>query len=154
MRFPAPLPYVYRWCTDFGADDGERADESYERRVLRQSSREVLFEDAWWTDTGWRWRRTLVALRPPDGWSADSTGNVRDAKIDYRLRTLASGGTELEIRMRRRPSLWHTEQPTRQRFESELRGLWSAFRKSLAADYARTKAGRARRTTRPRTRSR
>ena len=137
IELPAPLDSAYRWCTDYRSDDGRRAGEGYERRVLRRTRRTVLFEDTWWERDGWRWRRTEVELHPPDRWVAHSTGNVRDARITYRLHELPSGHTQLELRMLRRPSVWHPEQPRKAAFESYLRSMWGSLARALASERAK-----------------
>jgi hypothetical protein len=140
-ELPAPLGYAYRWCTDYDPGDGRRSGEKYERRILRRDRRGTLFEDTWWERDGWRWRRTEVELHPPDGWVAHSTGNVRDARITYRLRELPNGHTELDLRMLRRPSVWRPQQPAKATFERGLRRMWGSLARSLASEYARSRGG-------------
>ena len=131
----APLSFVYRWCTDYRSDDGRRAGEVYDRRILSRSPRRVVYEDLWWRPDGWRWRRYAVTLRPPDRWHADSIGNVRDACIDYRLVPRGPDRTRLYLRLRRRPGPRAPHQPSRRSGERDLRGLWRNLSRALAADY-------------------
>ncbi|HEV2449847.1 MAG TPA: hypothetical protein VGU43_05515 [Thermoplasmata archaeon] len=142
-ELPAPIGFAYRWCTDYRTDDGRRAGEPYQRKVIRRDRRSVLFEDLWWEPDGWRWRRTEVSLRPPNGWVAHSTGNIRDAEITYRLRPLPNGHSELDLRMRRRPSVWHPTQPRKAPFERDLRRLWRSLARALGREYAKTSRARA-----------
>lgn len=144
VEFAAPLPFVFRWCTDYGPEDGALAGETYERRVLRRGHREILFEDLWWEKDGWRWRRTRVTLLPPDRWHADSTGNVRDARIGYRLTELPGRRTRLDLEMRRRPTSLHPKQPSRSVLEAELRELWAHYARALNRDFRRSAASRRR----------
>ncbi|HTT14256.1 MAG TPA: hypothetical protein VMG81_00515 [Thermoplasmata archaeon] len=146
--FDAPLAFVFDWCTDYRTDDAARAGEHYDRRILQRTAREVLYEDLWWEPDGWRWRRTRVALRPPDQWLAESRGNYRDARIEYRLTELPRGRTRLALRMRRRPVPDHPGQPARGPFERGLRTLWRHYRTALEADYARAVRSPARRRAR------
>lgn len=134
VEFEAPLPFVFRWCTDYRTDDAKRAGETYDRRILRRTRHEVLYEDLWWAKDGWRWRRTRVRLRPPDRWHADSVGNIRDARIDYRLTQLPQERTRLTLEMRRRPAPGRGRQPSRRALESELRSLWGRYRRALERD--------------------
>ena len=138
-EFDAPLPYVYRWCTDFSSKDGALAGETYERRILKRSKRRVIFEDLWSEPDGWRWRRYEVVLRPPRGWRADSVGNVRDAQTDYRLTALPDGRTHLFLRMRRRPGSRSTRNPAKRVLEREVEALWKHLAKNLEKDYRRSK---------------
>lgn len=156
-ELPAPVGFAYRWCTDYRTDDGRRAGEPYQRKIVRRDRRGVLFEDLWWESDGWRWRRTEVRLHPPNRWVAYSTGNIRDAEITYRLRPLPNGHSELDLRMKRRPSVWHPAQPRKAPFERDLRRLWRSLSRSLGVEYAQaarrrsSPAGRAKPRPRGRT---
>lgn len=140
--FRVPLPFAYRWCTDYRPQDSKLAGEHYERRIILRSARRVLFEDLWWESDGWRWRRYDVTLHPPNRWSADSVGNVRDAAIQYRLTALAPEKTALDLTLRRRPGARGGRQPSKAAMEAELRSLWSNFGRELEADYRRSKLRR------------
>ncbi len=139
VEFEAPLPFVFRWCTDYRTDDARRAGETYERRILSRTPREVVYEDLWWLADGWRWRRYRVILRPPDRWHADSVGNIRDASLDYRLTALPGDRTQLELVARRRPATGRPGQPPRRAFERELRQLWAHFARELHRDFRRSR---------------
>lgn len=141
IAFRAPLPFVYRWCTDYRPFDGRLAGDPYDRRILSRSRRRVVLEDLWWEPGGWGWRHTDVSLRPLQGWHADSVGNVRTALIDYRLRALPGDRTELEIRMRRWPTALHPKQPVKRVFEDYLRSMWGNLGRQLEREY-RSRAGR------------
>lgn len=140
----APLEYVYRWCTDFRSDDARITGEDYERRIISRSRRKIVLEDLWWESDGWRWRRSEIALHPPDRWFSVSLGNVRDAEIDYRLSALSDGATRLTLTMRRRPTRRFPQQPSKRSFEAGLRADWKGFARALEADYrtSRRKRGR------------
>jgi len=152
VEFDAPMSFVYRWCTDYRPDDGARAGERYERRILRRTTREVVYEDLWWEKDGWRWRRYRISLRPPDRWHADSHGNIREARIDYHLTELPGQRTRLDFEMRRRPAPGRPGQPSKRTLERELRTLWGRFSAELARDYRRGHRSR-RRSPRARGRS-
>jgi hypothetical protein len=140
--FHAPLDFVYHWCTDYGSEDARLAGEEYERRVLHRSSRRVVFEDLWWEPDGWRWRRSDVALRPPDRWEALSLGNVRVARIEYHLSPLSGNRTRLELRMRRKPGVRQGKQAPKKAMERELRRMWRHFGKALEEDYRHSRLKR------------
>jgi hypothetical protein len=145
-EFDAPLPFVYRWCTDYSAQDGALSGDGYERRVIQRSKRRVVFEDLWWESDGWRWRRYDVTLLPPRGWRAESIGNVRDLESVYRLTELPDERTHLFLRVRRRPGPRSNGQPTKKAFENEVESMWKILGKNLEKDY------RASRRRRPGTR--
>ncbi len=138
VEFRAPRAFVYRWCTDYQPDDGTFAGETYDRRILERSKHKVVYEDLWWEPDGWRWRRTLVILDPPHGWRAYSIGNVRTARIGYRLAELDRNRTRLTLTMRRRPGLRHRRQPLKAVLERELLRMWRGFGRALEADYRRS----------------
>ena len=134
-RFRAPLPFVFRWCTDYASDDGRRAQEPYERRVLERTARRVVLEDLESTDHGWAWKRTTVTLDPPDHWRAESVGNYRWFRLHYRLRPLQDGTTELRLRGDRRATALGGRNPSRAVLERELVELWARLGRSLEQDY-------------------
>jgi hypothetical protein len=142
VEFDAPIAFVYRWCTDYSARDGALSGEPYERRIVSRSKRRVVLEDLWWEPDGWRWRRSDVTLRPPMGWRADSVGNIRDARIDYRLTAPGEERTHLHIRMLRRPGSRSNGQPPKRAFERQVEAMWRRLARHLEHDYRR--AGRAR----------
>lgn len=141
----APVPYVFRWCTDYSAEDGRLAGERYARRVLERTRRRVLFEDLEETPHGWVWKRTRVELDPPDHWHADSDGNYRYFRLDYRLRSLPNGRTELTLRGDRRATALGGRNPPRARLERELRELWGRLGRSLEREYRTSLTAPARR---------
>jgi hypothetical protein len=141
----APLPFVYRWCTDYRADDAGRAGDRYERWVIERSAKRVVFEDLWAEKDGWRWRRYVVTLNGPRSWHADSVANYRDASIDYRLTERPEGRTRLELTVKRRPVPPGAPQPGKKEFESDLRRMWLHFRRALEADYKSSRVKRRRR---------
>ena len=124
MDFDAPLEFVFSWCTDYRPDDSRLAGEHYERWILRRDRNRVIYEDLGRGWDGWRWRRNDVHLFPPDRWHADSLGDVRDARLDYRLRRQSDGGSRLDLTMRRRPTEARPRQPPQAELERELLRLW------------------------------
>jgi hypothetical protein len=133
-RFRAPLRYVFRWCTDYRADDGPREGERYVRKILRRRPRSILYEDCEDTAKGWIWRRTSVRLFPPDHWHAESTGNYRHFSLDYRLTALGPSLTELRFRGIRTPTAIGPN-PPKARLEAQLRRQWRSFGRALEKDY-------------------
>lgn len=153
VEIRAPRAFAYRWCTDFRANDAALIGESYERRVLERSKHRVVYEDLWWESAGWRWRRNIIALDPPNGWHAVSLGNVRTAEIDYRLEERGPDRTRFTLEMRRRPGLVDPRQPSKAELERELSQMWRDFGRALEADYRRSRArtpAKSRRTVRRR----
>jgi len=136
--FRAPLDYVFAWCTDYTARDARYAGEGYVRRILKRTSRRVVYEDLYDTPHGWTWSHQVVALRPPDLWRNEAIGSHRAWSIDYRLSALPDGRTELHFKGRRWPTAIAAN-PPKARLERELRTLWRHLGASLERDY---RAGR------------
>jgi len=133
--FDAPLDFAYRWCTDYQADDAQRAHERYVRKVLSRRRDRVVYEDLEEASTGWTWRRTTVQLRPPDHWHAESNGNMRHFSIDYWLRALPDGRTEFRFRGTRTSTPHGGPNPSKREMERSLQLLWRNLGASLARDY-------------------
>ncbi|MGD0588809.1 MAG: hypothetical protein ABSA63_08480 [Thermoplasmata archaeon] len=130
-----PLAFAYRWCTDFRPDDAQREGETYERRVLEQSSWRVVYEDLESTPTGWRWARHSVVRKPPNRWHSDSTGNYRDARLDYALTSLGPERTRFTLVWRRRPSVLAGRRPSKKSIELSTLRAWRTFAKAMESDY-------------------
>lgn len=151
--FRAPVPYVFRWCTDYTPGDGPLEGEKFQRKILARSRTHVVYEDLELTTGGWFWSRWNVSIHPPDRWRADATGNYRDWTVDYRLRSLPGDRTELTLQGRRTPSMLGTRNPSKVEVEKNLRQTWDRFRQSLESDYRKLRSTRARPTA-PRSRRR
>jgi hypothetical protein len=133
----APLPYAFRWCTDYRPDDGGRAHERYQRRILTRTQGRIVYEDLEDSPSGWIWKHTEVTLLPPNRWRAHSVGNRREFRLNYRLRALGTARTELTLRGRRRGTVLGGPNPPRARLERELRTLWRHLGDALAREYRR-----------------
>lgn len=144
VEFRAPLPYVFRWCTDYRQDDGPRGGQTFVRKVLARRGNTIVLQDLWTERRGWVLNHNRTTLFPPDRWHVDSYGTLRTASLDYRLTALPGGRTRLRIDVRRRPTTLHPEQPSRREYEATLSRLWSHFARSLDREYR----GSARRSSR------
>ncbi len=140
-RIRAPLPFVFQWCTDYTPEDGRFARETYRRRILRRTARRVTFEDVEEAPKGWMWRRTTVALHPPDHWHAESVGNYRRFLLDYRLRALPNGETELTLRGKRWATRFAGRNPPKKQLERYLRTLWANLGRALEREYRAKQGG-------------
>ncbi|MCI4327694.1 MAG: hypothetical protein L3K16_08715 [Thermoplasmata archaeon] len=134
-QFRAPLPFVFRWCTDYTPSDPKLEKEKFTRRVLRKGGRTAVYEDLFDTPKGWMWSHQVVTLRPPNRWHADASGSHRFWSLDYELMALPEGGTELYLRGERRATPLGGKNPPRARLERELRTSWSNYGRALERDY-------------------
>ncbi len=133
--FRAPLDFVFRWCTDYSERDPQLEGASFRRKIVRRSPREVVFEDLEEAASGWVWRRGIVALHPPKRWTARSIGNHRSWTLDYRLRALGDGRTELRWRGRRRATELGGPNPSAAAMQREMRRIWTRFGRALEREY-------------------
>lgn len=138
--FHAPLDYVFRWCTDYKRDDGKRAGASFVRRVLQTKANEVVLQDLWKSKDRWLLNQNRTTLFPPNRWHVDSYGTSRVLSLDYTLRGLSAGRTQLDIRARRRPREMYPGQPSRREYEPGLLDLWRGFARALDHDYRKQTA--------------
>ncbi|MCI4352673.1 MAG: SRPBCC family protein [Thermoplasmata archaeon] len=143
--FGAPLPYVYRWLTDYSSQDPALEKGKYQRRVIERSRKRAVLEDLTETKKGWEWYRSVVTLHPPNRWHAELRGNVPDWSLDYRLTPLEPDRTLLTIRwhIRQRPRVRGQPNPSKAATERMMRRLWKNFARALERDYRQTLRGRA-----------
>ena len=140
VKFRAPLPFVFGWCTDYGAGDAKLERGTYTRRVLSRSDHQVVYEDLDSTPAGWRWMHWTVRLRPPDAWHGEAVGNYRNWVTDYRLRETSDGGTELTLTGTRTPTGLGVGGPSVRRAEVEkmIGDDWKRFSRALESDYRKS----------------
>ena len=134
-----PLPFAFRWCTDFRSDDARREGESYGRRILERSARRVVFEDLESTPGGWYWARHVVTIRPPNRWHSDSVGNYREASLDYVLTPLGPQRTRFELSWRRRPMGLGGTPPSKSSIEKGTLRAWRKFALEMEKDYRKSR---------------
>jgi hypothetical protein len=133
--FPAPLDFVYGWCTDFSPHDSAITGEKYRRRVLERTPSRVVFEDLATTPAGWSWLRNVVDLRPPDRWHLHAVGNSLDAKADYQLISRSANESELRMTWRLRPGILGGTIPPKPSIEASLRQVWRTYSMALGKDF-------------------
>jgi hypothetical protein len=137
QRFRAPLPYVYRWLTDFSPEDPAREKAAYQRKIVERNRRSIIFEDLITRKTGWEVIRNIVTLHPPNRWHAEVGGNGPTWILNYRLSPAETGGTEILIRwiIRRRPHVRGEVIPTKLEAQRMMQGFWKGLADSLDRDY-------------------
>jgi hypothetical protein len=148
--FRAPLPFAYRWCTDYTAEDRKLEGNPGRRQILSRGRRTVVYEDLNDTPHGWMWSRQTVTLRPPDRWDATAVGNYRTWDLQYSLRRLDERRTEFRMRGERRATPLGGRNPSKSALEHELRVMWRNLGRNLEKDYRRSLRGHRRRGARTR----
>ena len=139
--FRAPLPFVFRWCTDYSPEDPRIEHDQYVRRVLHRDASTVVYEDLGDhlgdRTGGWFLNRQTVTLHPPDHWHAESDGNYRSWSIDYTLRPRPDGTTRLLFRGVRRATPLEEAPPTLAATRRNLNSMWARFAGALERDFRR-----------------
>jgi hypothetical protein len=143
VAFRVPMDFAFTWCTDYTPEDAALEGESYQRKIVERSPRQVIFEDLEETDSGWIWARDVVALRPPNRWHMESAGSHRDVTADYTLTKLPDGRTQLELRWWRRPHAQGKKIPRAAR-EKETTKAWKKFAKAMERDYRESQSTQSR----------
>jgi hypothetical protein len=128
--FKVPLSFVYRWCTDFGPDDGQYSGEdktiNLNRRIIERTPNRVVFENLYDRGRGWAWERHVVTLMPPDRWHSEGKGVYSENVMDYKLTELPDGRTRLDINWRSRPTEMDTgPRATNKEIENFMLQLWN-----------------------------
>jgi hypothetical protein len=140
--FRAPLDFVFRWCTDYTVHDAQLEGEHYQRRILRNTRRRVVYEDLEESPNGWNWARYTVWLGPPGDWRAERVGNYLDASLRYRLTRLANERTRLDLIWRRKPTKL-APRFSKSEIERGTELAWKRFARALESDYRKLHRRRA-----------
>lgn len=133
--FRAPLPFVYSWCLDYSPGDAKLSKETFVRKIVHRSATRAVYEDLEESPGGWRWSHIVVTKHPPNAWHADITGSHRHWSLDYVLRELPHGRTQLVARGRRRPTAIGEPNPPRTELNHELSEMWQNYGRALERDY-------------------
>ncbi|MFY9717782.1 MAG: hypothetical protein WAK40_07630 [Thermoplasmata archaeon] len=143
VKFRAPVNFVYRWCTDYTPGDARLEGETYQRRILRRTAREVLYEDLEDSKDGWFWSRHQVRLLPPNRWHSDSIGSHRAYSLDYQLTELPGDQTQLTLVARRSPYGIGGKNPPKSQWVSSVEKSWNEFGRFIERDYLKARTKRA-----------
>ena len=145
-RLDAPLEFVYAWATDYTPQDAKLEKEDYLRRIIARSERTVDYQDLMDAGRrGWTWAHHHVTLAPPNAWHSDSIGSHRSWSLDYTLRALPDGATELTLRGTRIPTAIGAPKVARAVMEKELHKTWANFNRVLVKDYRASRKATGRR---------
>lgn len=136
VTFHAPLSFVYNWCTNYTPQDFKYGGEKGERRILRRSSKRIVFENLYDIGKGWGWERHTVTLNPPNAWHSEGRGNYSESSLDYKLRELPDNNTKLDMRWRSRPGPMSTGRRGSVRsIENYVRLLWQQRAKFVEKEF-------------------
>ncbi|MCI4353816.1 MAG: hypothetical protein L3K06_00430 [Thermoplasmata archaeon] len=133
--FRAPLDFVYRWCTDYSAEDPALEGQGFRRKVLERTPRRAVYEDLEEGPNGWDWSRDVVTLHPPRAWELDERGNRTEAAARYLLSERPDGRVQLDIWWRRRALVPPAVRLTKAQRERRSTISWQRFSRALERDY-------------------
>jgi hypothetical protein len=133
----APLPFVYKWCTDFREDDNKITGSKNRRKILQQTLKRVVYVTTYFPKTGEpKIGVNLVTLRPPNSWHLEFIGEEDDEEGDYRLTRLAAKKTRLDMRFSEKYKVRHA--PTQAEDMKHTEEIWDKYAARLEKDYRQT----------------
>jgi hypothetical protein len=134
----APLPFVFRWCTDYRADDDRITDSIYHyqaRVVLREPSRIVRIITVPGRDRNRNTDVEIISLRPPDRWHLNKRSVTNDEIGTYRLIRKGSRVTLLEMRFRQSWKIRNL--PDRARYRTLFHRVWDRYVEVMETEFRR-----------------
>lgn len=84
----APPSFVYKWCTDFRADDPKILGASYTRHIVDKTKKRAVWIQHYTRDGVEMEGVRYVTLFPPDSWHMESVNEDADRIGDYHLTPL------------------------------------------------------------------
>lgn len=133
-----PLPFVFRWCTDYREDDDRLTDSIYHYRaqiLLREPARVVRLITVPGRDRNRSIDVEVITLRPPDRWRLDKMSISDDETGSYRLTRHGRMVTSIDMRFRKE---WKAGRvPDRKRHRALFNRVWDRYVEFIEADYRR-----------------
>jgi hypothetical protein len=134
----APLPFVFRWCTDYRDDDDRLTDSIYHYQakiVLREPSRIVRLISVPGTDRNRSTDVEIITLRPPNRWHLAKFSVSDDQIGNYLLTSRGPRLTLLEIRFRQK---WKIRRlPDRRRYQALFNRVWDRYVEVMETEFRR-----------------
>lgn len=142
MRFhwdvAAPLPFVFRWCTDYREDDDRITDDIYHytaRILLREPTRIVREVVVPGRDRNRCTEVEVIRLAPPDRWTLTKLSVTDDQTGRYRLVALGPRRTRIELSFRE--SWKGRAPPSRARYRARFERVWDRYVATIEREYRR-----------------
>lgn len=135
----APLPLVYRGCTDYQDDDNRLTPSIYHRRpriVLRERNRVVRIITVPGHDKNRNTDVEIISPRPPNRWSLDQFSVSDDEKGEYRFISTGPKLTVLEMRFRTKWKV--TCPPDPMRYRTLCNRVWDRNVELIEREFTRT----------------
>lgn len=140
MTFDVPLPFAFRWCTEYTPQDPKDAREDrtihMKRRIVERGPRRIVLENLYDVGKGWGWERHVVTISPPSRWHSEGFGNYHESILDYTLTALSPTRTRLDMRWKSRPTgLARGPRPAIHAVEAHVSELWAHRARALEREY-------------------
>jgi len=136
----APLPFVFRWCTDFREDDNRITDSIYHYRaeiLLREPSRIVRLITVPGRERNRATDVEIISVHPPDRWRLEKLSVTDDEVGHYRLTSRGPALTALEMRFRKR---WKVSRlPDQDRYRRLFHTVWDRYVSVIESEYRRSR---------------
>ena len=135
-RIHAPLPFVFRWCTDYREDDPRLTNSLYHYRariVLREPTRIVRIITVAGKDRNRCTDVEIISLRPPNRWRLLKFSATDDETGSYRLTRRSRGVTALEMHFRKK---WKIARlPNQARYRELFNRVWDRYVTVMEREY-------------------
>ena len=124
----APISYVYKWCTDFWAEDPMIIGAAYTRHIVDKSSKRAVWIQHYADKEAVRY----VTLSPPDSWHMEGLNDESTRTADYHLKSLGKK-TKLTISIKIKYKTIEPEPASKLR--ENLSNDWEKYKTALEKDY-------------------
>ena len=133
---PAPLPYVFDWCTDFREDDHLITGSTGGKKNIERAGDKVTYVSEQEKSGRIVRRNYVVTLMSPDRWHVEARGEEKDSTGDYRLYS-EGDGTRFEMTFDMTYKVGPG--PPKEEVEREDNEEWDKYVAALVADYRQGK---------------
>jgi hypothetical protein len=132
----APLPFVYRWCTDFREDDNKITGSKSQRRMLQKTRNRVVYLSIYRSHGKTNFGVNIVLLKPPRAWHLDFVGEEEFESGDYRLTELGARKTRLDMTFNEQYKI--RNHPSQAEDTKHTNEIWDKYIAALERDYRHT----------------
>ena len=133
----APLRFVYDWCTDYREDDSKITGSKSKRTILEKTRQRVIYTIRGGSGAQVWNAVNIVTLHPPNAWHLDSIGDEDDEVGDYKLTSLGSRKTRLDMVFK---EIWKTSNvPNHAAYVKHISEIWDKYGAALERDYEKRK---------------
>jgi hypothetical protein len=133
VTFDAPLTFVYKWCTDFHADDPKIIGAPYTRHVIEKTKSRAIWIQHYSRGGVEMEGVRIVNLTQPRSWHLESVNEELYRSGDYILTSLGRGKTKLTIKLK---TDYRTIEPVSAfKLNQDLTEDWEKYGAALQKDY-------------------